>query len=472
MLPNDIAQSRKKEMNWVDCASLIVGIMLGTGIFVVFPKLVAEHHPSLFMILLAWALGTLVAIAGALCYAELASIYPENGGDYVFLRETYQHNNKNAISFLFAWAQILVIRPASLISLAIVLGMNFNIVLNRFTEYYFFYSLTQQQSQRLLTLVAISTLILFTYVSVTGLKSSKWVQNILTVIKIICILIIIGFGLYLGRHMSANLKPLLFPSDMSFFDLFKHLGMALVPIMWVFGGWNEAPYVAGEVKDPTRQLPKALLRGLIILGLLYIVVNFVYVLHLTPQGLAGSWNFATDLMKSWFGTKGEVFLAVVLVLSAAGAINGLTMTGGRMTQALSADYPLFRPLAIMHPKYNTPVAALVFNFVITLIMAIIVQCSPNSIDKLLVFTAGVIWIFFALVVVAVFMTRKKLKPEQIPYKIPLYPLTPLVFLLMCGYMIWGAWEYKPAETLWGIAILIVGVPVYYGSVKFIHNSHR
>jgi amino acid transporter len=439
-------EPKQKPLGWLDGVGLIVGIMLGTGIFTVFPKLAAARNPATLAILLAWVCGTAVALCGAFCFAELAGLFPKDGGEFIFLKEAYGRGGRGPLAFLFAWAQIFIIRPASLVSLSIILAVNVN-VLGGGTG-----------GSGVLQTVTFLALALFAGAALAGVRTSKWVQNVFTALKVGCLAVLIGVGLYLGRDKAATLAPLLPPADASWLGVLKDLGMALIPIMWVFGGWNEAPYIAEEMRNPAKDIPKALFFGVTGLGLLYVLINFVYVLHLGPAGLAASWTFASDLMKAWFGTAGERVMAATLVLSAAGAVNGLTVTGCRITAAFAEDLRLMR----RREDGTLPVAGpVLFNFALAAGLAALVRCSPDSIDRLLVFTSGVVWIFFALVVSSVFIFRKRLPPESIPYKMPLYPATPLVFIAMCGFMLYGAWAYKPQETVWGILLLLAGVPVYF-----------
>jgi basic amino acid/polyamine antiporter, APA family len=440
--------ARPPALNWKDGASLIVGIMLGTGIFTVFPKLAADRVPATGPLLLAWALGTLVALCGAFCYAELTALHPHRGGDYVFLREAFGRGNRGPISFLFAWAQIFVIRPASLVSLSIILAVNARVLLK-------YLGLPESAGSGAQAAFVYGTPVLFTAASWAGIHTAKGLQNALTAFKVACLAILIGVGLYLGMGKTGNLEPFFLPAGTGSGTLLKDVSMALIPIMWVFGGWNEAPYIAADMKDPARQMPKTLLVGLVGLGILYMLINLVYLLHLKPTGLAGSWTFASDLMGQWFGAKGEIVMAAVLTLSAAGAVNGLTLTGGRMTDAFAEDVGLSKGDVPGERK------ALLFNLTVTMTIAFLVDSRPESIDRLLVFTAGVVWIFFALVVGSVFVFRRRLPPEKFPHRMPFYPVTPLVFLAMCGAMFYGAWAYKPAETLWGVAVMAAGVPAYW-----------
>ncbi len=454
------AENQIKELSWVDCSALIIGIMLATGIFVVFPTLAAAHTPSVLLLLISWSVGAGIAWCGALCYAELSCLYPVNGGDYVFLREAYSHKDFSPLSFLFGWGQIFVIRPASLISLSIVFGLNFKILFMRFCQGIGIPVPEEPTLQFLVGFAIVFLLILFTCVAMRGVKVSKTLQNGLTLIKLFLLLLLIISGLWLGRKMTGNLAPLLFLPEENIGDLVKRVGMALIPVMWVFGGWNEAPYVAGEVKDPVRNIPRALTAGILVLSVLYLLVNVVYMLHFTPKGLGENWTFASDLMKNWFGESGEIVMASVILVASAGAVNGLIFTGGRMTSAFAEDFHSLKWFAKIDKKKSTPKRALLFNLIIILGMILLLDLKPETINSLLYFTSGVVWIFFSLIVGSVFIFRQRNKEGQIPFKIPFYPLPPLVFIVMSAVMLKAALDYKYFETGIGILFLCAGIPVY------------
>jgi basic amino acid/polyamine antiporter, APA family len=231
--------------------------------------------------------------------------------------------------------------------------------------------------------------------------------------------------------------------------------------MWVFGGWNEAVYVAEEIKDSSRNIPKALFAGIFSVTLLYIGINFIYMQYLTPAGLAGTFSPASDLMTIWFGAKGGIIMSTIIILSAAGAINGLTMTGGRMSYAIAKDYPGLNVFSSLHPIYRTPQMALLANLALVTILLFVSRGNIGFVENLTFYTAGVFWYFFALVIVGLMLLRRSIPKENIPYKVPMYPFFPILFLLITLSLIWGSVKFKPYETLSGIAMLTIGIPLYY-----------
>jgi len=258
----DNAPSHKRSLEWWDCSSVVAGIMLGTGIFFVFPALAASHNPSVLMILWTWSLGAIVAWTGAMCFAELATRYPHNGGEYLFLREGFKESRFfSSIPFLFAWAQIFIVRPATLVSLAIVFGLNVMTLIQALTGWLGFNGLELVNPFLLLFSGSTGILVLLTLTNIRGIRFSATLQNILTLLKIafVVLIIVMGLILALGLEGDTKLTPLVFPAEgRSLWEILKNTAIALIPIMWVFGGWNEAPFIAGEIRNPRKNTPRAL----------------------------------------------------------------------------------------------------------------------------------------------------------------------------------------------------------------------
>jgi len=431
----------KRDLNWWDCAGIILGIILGTGIFSVFPTLIAQHNTSTFLIILAWIFGGLFAWFGAMCYAELSSLLPWAGGDYTYLSKAYTIKGESLVSFLFAWVQIFVIRPSSIAVLALIFASELNKILVSFNPHMEFS----------LLLSALFVTAFFTLVNMIGITIGKHVQNVMTIFKLATLAFMIIFGLFKApvAHV-ASYAPFWIPAGK--------------------GGWNEAVYVAEEAKDPYHSIPKALFFGIFWVTIVYVGINFVYIRYLTPAGLATSFNPASDLMAAWFGAKGGVMMSLIIVISAAGAIHGLTLTGGRMSYAVADDFAGLKVFAFLHPKRRTPSMALLANFGICAILLVMSQGAVSFVENLTFYTAGVFWYFFALVVISLIILRNQVSVDEIPFRVPLYPFLPILFLLITAGLIWASIQYKPIETLAGIAILNLGIPLYYLlSISKVHN---
>ncbi|MBN1521720.1 MAG: amino acid permease [Candidatus Aureabacteria bacterium] len=443
----------KKELSWWDCSAIIVGIIIGTGIFSIFPKLIAEKNISTGMILLAWFAGGIFAWFGAMCYAELSSLFPHAGGDYTFLHKAYSLKGENLVSFLFGWSQIIVIRPASIVILALIFGKEMQIVFPNFSGMIWNPPFV----------FGLALLIVTTLINILGISAGKHTQNVMTVIKIGILLFLIVNGLIKSFSMdvASNLQPFFLPENKNLWSVFPGFISAIVLVMWVYGGWNEAAYVAEEVRNPHRDIPKALFVGIFSVMILYLGINYVFIVHFSPAVMAKSYSPASDLMGMWYSEKGRVIMSSIIMISAAGAVNGLIMTGGRMIYGIAKSTESLFSLSKLHPRFKTPVMPLGVNFVLALILIVISKGDSDFVDSLGFYTAGVYWYFFALVVITLIIIRTKLTNVEIPYKVPFYPLSPIVFLIVSGILIWGAFDYKPFETLVGISLLTVGIPLYY-----------
>lgn len=428
--------NKAKLLTWIDGASIITGIILGTGIFYVMPYLVAKYNPSTLFILLTWVFGAFSAWCGALCYSELSGIFPENGGEYLYLKEAYKFKNKSFIGFLFAFAQIVVIRPASIITMSIVSALNLKTLLLPF--------FTNIKHEIFIILIPF----IFTALSLYGVKLSKNVHNIVTVVKLFLLIVFISLGLYLGLDKEDSLKPIFF--DLTFSNIFL-IGMAVIPVMWVFGGWSEVTYIAGEIKD--GKIPLALSVGIFIIAVLYLLTNLVYILHYSPHGMANEPNLAPKLMGKWFGEKGNFIMCGIIVISAMGAISGMIFTGGRFANEFFKDLNFLKV-----SKVSNFSQGFIFNYIIIIIMLFFLGFEEDGIEKLLFFTSGVIWIFYILIIITTFIFRKRgLKKKFVT---PFYPLPQCIFLIISFIILWGSFNYKPFETTIGILTLFAGIVMF------------
>jgi amino acid transporter len=392
-----------------------------------------------------------------MCYAELSSLFPHAGGDYTFLHKAYSLKGESLVSFLFAWAQILVIRPASIVILALIFGDEIKNILVR-------HNIVLWQGPLFL---AMALVVFVTFVNILGIKEGKTAQNMITGLKfLICgFIIVYGSIIILGGYSKeqaiVRLSPLLSPEGKSFWQSTRGFWSALVLTMWVYGGWNEAAYVAEEVKKPHKDIPRALFMGIFAVTLLYIGINLVYLFHFSPKGLSIAQNPANNLMIVWFGAKGGIIMSSIIAVSAAGAVNGLIMTGGRMSYAFALNTPSLKNFAGIHEKHRTPSPALLANLIITLVLLVMSRGRLSFVETLTFYTSGIYWFFFGMVVISLIIFRVKIAAENIPFKVPLYPYAPVLFLIITGSLIWGSIQYKPFETLAGVSILILGIPIYY-----------
>ncbi|HEX6940919.1 MAG TPA: amino acid permease [Longimicrobiales bacterium] len=414
-------------------AAVLVGSTIGSGIFRV-PSTVAGDVGAVGALALLWVAGALVALFGALTLAELAALFPRTGGIYVFLREAYGP----VPAFLFGWTELLVIRPSALGAIAMI-----------FAEYVGeFVALTDGQT-RLIAAGAIAALAAANYRSVTW---GAAVQNASTAAKVMALVALAGAALVFGDGGAGALG-----SAPSFAPLsWGGFGVALIAVMWAYDGWADLTFMAGEVKDPGRTMPRALLGGTLAVVAVYLVVNAAY-LYVLPVGeMAASELVAADAARRIFGAVGASLVAALVMLSTFGALNGSMMTGPRIFFAMADDELFFEPVAKVHPRYQTPHVAIGLAALLG-----IGYVSIRTFEQLAdAFILG-IWPFYALAVGAVFLMRRRRPDAERPYRTLGYPVVPAVFLLASIAMLVNSVIEQPVDTGISFGIIVAGIPAYH-----------
>jgi basic amino acid/polyamine antiporter, APA family len=430
-------------LNLLDATTIVVGCIIGAGIFRLSGR-VAAFSPSPFMFLLAWVLGGLLSLCGALCYAELATLYPKTGGDYVFLTQAYGR----FWGFVFGWTKLFVQRTGTIAIVAFI-----------FAEHAcrtFGWELGQAKP------LAMAAIALLTAANIIGLGLGKNIQNLFTGLKVLALLLIVAAGLLFQKGSAQNFQP--FWPEWSW-SLMSSTGVALIFVLWTYGGWTEAAYVAEEVRDPGRNLPRAIVGGLLATTALYLLVNTVYLYYLPLEEMRQTKLVAAEAMdKIWRGRGGQIVSAMVMV-STLGALNGFVLTGGRILYALAKDHALFRRLARVSPKTHTPVLSLLFNAGIAMILV-----WTGTLDQIVTYTEIVIYLFFGMTGVSLFVFRKKYPEAPRAYKVWAYPVVPAIFVLMCfAFAANATWE-QPKESLFGIVVAAIGIPLYFLSERLTRSQ--
>jgi basic amino acid/polyamine antiporter, APA family len=422
----------------VDAGALVVGCIIGTGIFRLSYR-VAESSPSPLFFMLAWVLGGVVSMAGALCYAEMAALFPRSGGDYVFITEAYG----KFWGFLFGWTKIFVERTGTIAIMAFIFAEHAGRVMGGLSPFH----------TKTLATAAILSL---TLANIAGLRFGKRIQNTFTALKIGSIGLIILAGMVAQKGSAQNFQPLMPEGPWSP----TSLGVAMIFVLWAYGGWTEAAYVGEEVKDPGRNLPRAIVGGLAVVTALYLTVNLVYLYYLPLGEMRQTKLVAAETMDRIWAGKGAQLFSVMVMASAFGALNGFVLTGGRILYALAKDHALFRKFAEVSPRTKVPTLSLVVN---ALLGSVLVWA--GTLDQLVTYTEIVISIFFAMAAWALFIFRKRMPDAARTYRVWLYPLTPVVFILLrLGLAANGIYE-QPKESLFGFALAAVGIPLYLLSRK-------
>ena len=432
----------KQLLSVADGVFLTVGMVIGVGIFKA-PSIVAGNTSSSAEFLFAWLLGGAISLCGALVYAELSARYPETGGEYAFL----SHALGRGTGFLFAWSRMTVIQTGAIAAVAFVFG-----------EYA---SEIYRLGAHSTALYAALSVVALTLLNLAGTLQSKMLQKVMETGLIAGLFALAAAG-FLG---GGTPKPAPQGSEGGDF-LF-----AMMFVFFTFGGWNEAAYLAGEVREPRRNMLKILVGGIVAVTVLYLLVNLGYLAALGQGGIAASKAVGADVMRLVAGEPGAMVLSFMVCVSAITTINAAIFTGARTNFAMGRDYPMFRKLGDWREKGSTPANSLILQGAITLVLIVAAAMTArDGFDAMVAYTAPVFWTFFLLTGLALFVFRFREKRMTVNFKVPLYPLIPVIFCAMCGFMLWKAVAYifdphygpKFGDlVLAGLLVMAAGIPLYW-----------
>lgn len=411
-----------------DAVALTVGIVIGAGIFRT-PSIVAANAGGTTLALAAWLLGGVVSLIGALCYAELATTYPQAGGDYYYLTRAFG----SRLSFLFAWARMAIIQTGSIALLAFVFGDYFSQLLPLGT-----YSSA---------VYAALVVVLLTAINVAGIKQGTGTQNLLTGVEVLGVVLLVIVGLTLPPAAAAPAAA--GPASSSF-------GLMMVFVLFTYSGWNEAVYVSAELRGDRRNMMRVLVLSLAFLTALYVLVNFAYLRALGLAGTAQAGAVAADVMRLAFGNRGAAVISVLIAISALTSANATVFTGARSNYALGRNFAPFAWLGRWSPRADAPTNALIAQGVIALLLVLLGVWTRKGFETIVDYTAPVFWFFFLLTGLALFVLRRRDRDVERPFRVPLYPLTPLLFCATCAYLLYSSLAYTGRGALIGVAVLGAG----------------
>jgi len=406
---------------------------VGAGIFMN-PYVVAQQVHTSALILGAWILGGVIALTGAFIYAELADRMPNVGGQYAYLRETYHP----LIAFLYGWVLLLVIQTGGMAAVTVT-----------FARYFLELSGLSLADWQ----IAVVALLILTVVNCLGVRAGGAVQSALMVMKIIAIALLVLAGGLLVRVSHLSFQPVL--DQPASPRLLSSFGAAMVPVMFAYGGWQTACFVAGELKQPRRDLPRALVLGVIGVALLYTSVNFVCLRALGVQTLANTETPASAVMRIAWGNPGATIIALGIAISTLGFLSQSVLTAPRVYFAMAEDKVFFRQLAWLHPRTRVPVVAIVLQSVWTVVILL-----SGKYNQILNYVTSMDWIFFGLSASCLFVLRRR-DPHGAKVRMPGHPFTTAFFCLACAGLVANTVYKFRRDTLIGMAILVSGVPVYY-----------
>jgi basic amino acid/polyamine antiporter, APA family len=457
----------RQQLSLIDSTSMIVGIIIGSAIYEVAPlvasgasgwttellqswaRLTAGSPPSsstievagILAMLGVWTIGGLIALLGAMCYAELATAFPQAGGTYVYL----SHGLGRSVGFAFAWAEFWVVRPGNVGAVAFVLARYGAELLPAW--------LAQWPHCQLV--IAASAILAISLVNAVGLRAGKWTQNVLTACKLLGLAAIVVAAVLFSPERPAT--PPASPT--------ANISLALIMVMFAFGGWSDMSFVAAEVRDPSRNIFRALLLGTGSVLAIYLTVNLAFVQALGFDGLMQSPAAAAEVLRDRVGPWGSKFISVLVVVSCLGAINGMLFTGARVYYALGTHHPVFRWLGSWNERSGVPLRSLAVQTFVTMALVVGFGLYPQGFSRLVNFTAPFYWGFIGLVGIALIAIRERVaesgrtKPAA-GFQVPLFPVLPALFAISSAAMVYASVSYAmqnlAQELWWAVAIVFVG----------------
>ncbi|MDJ0694343.1 amino acid permease [Mastigocoleus sp. MO_188.B34] len=425
----------------LDAVAIIVGIVIGVGIFQT-PSLVAANVNNSGMALGLWFLGGVISFVGALCFAELATAYPHPGGSYYYLQRAFG----SWISFLFAWSRLTVVQTGSIALLAFVFG--------DYTAQIWGFG---NRSSSIYACVAI---VVLTGLNIAGITQGKWTQNWLTAIKILGLILVTIVGLGLAFRFTPAQATSIEPSSN---DL--NLGLGLVFVLLSYGGWNEAAFISADLKNAQRNMVRSLMWSIGIITAIYLLINLAYIQGLGIAGMEASKAVAADLMRRAFGEPGAAFISSLIAISALGALNATIFTGGRSSYALGRDFPLFSFLGGLGNRTNTPINAYIVQGTFALGLVILGTLTRKGFESMVDYTAPVFWFFFLLSGLSLIVLRIREKAVDRAFRVPFYPITPILFCMTCAYLLYSSLAYTGVGSLFGVGVVLTGIPLLFISSR-------
>jgi APA family basic amino acid/polyamine antiporter len=465
-IANKPAPTLARRLGLFDATMLVMGGIIGSGIFMN-PSVVVRHVTTPFLILFVWALGGLIALAAAFIWAELAALRPEVGGQYAYLREAYHP----LIAFLYGWGLLLVIQTGGMAAVAVT-----------FARY--FLELTHVPfSDSMVAVLALGSL---TVINCLGVRAGSTVQSLLMVLKIIAIVALIVCGLYLlapqlspspTGGISAGAGGVSLALSRPSFNFLSSIGAAMVPVLFAYGGWQTASFVSGEIREPRKNLPRALIIGVTGVIVLYLAVNFVCVYVLGVSGLANTTTPASDVMRLALGATGARAIAAGIAISTLGFLSQGMLTAPRVYFAMAEDGLFFKSVGRLHPKTKVPIWAIVIQGLLAIVIAL-----SGRYEQILNYVVSVDFIFFGATALCIFIFRRRAvakasattkSPRVLPNdgatipndariaRVPGHPVTTGLFVVICWLVVINTVYRYPANTLIGLGILLAGIPAYF-----------
>lgn len=448
--PQDSPQLLRK-MNLLDSTFLVIGAIVGSGIFMT-TGFIAEYLPSPLMILIVWLLGGFFALSGALAFAELGAMYPQAGGQYIYLREAYGP----WAGFLYGWGFFWVIECGGVAALAVGFAEYFGYFfpalstktyLLKFSLFGFDYTLSAGQ------LLAVASILFLSAINYIGIKSGIVVQNIFTFLRIAAVVVLIVLGLSVGSKAGAVSFEGLLTGDLSI--NIKLFGLAFIAVLWTYDGWYGINCAAEEIKNPGKNIPRGLILGTLSVMLIYFLMNIVYVSALPVERMKGVTRIGELASTQLFGPTATLFISATIMISIFGCLSASILYGPRVYFAMAQDRCFFKSMRYVHPRYRVPTKAIIWQGIWSSLL-----CLSGTFQDLIEYVVFALVIFWAATGLAVIILRFKQPEIARPYKAGGYPVLPILFVLInLGVFLNTIWA-QPLQSLIGLIILIAGIPAF------------
>ncbi len=429
--------------------AIVIGDTIGTGVFLVSSDM-ARAVGSTALVFAAWIVGGLIVLFGAFCYAELGAAFPKAGGAYVYL----ERGLGPLWGFLFGWMSSFLERPVAMATLAagflrflgfLLPAVAAPLAAGHFAGYAFTFILAQP--------LAALVIVIITAINYLSVSLGGAIQVLLTSLKVGAIVLIVVLGVALGKHAPAVAATVVTQAGLGSLSAFL---IALVPAMWAYNGFNDLGDLGEEILEPHKNIPRAIILGLLTVGGLYLLANVVY-FHVLPFAqLAQSQHVASDVVQSFAGHTGAAWLTVAMAISALGALHVVELTGARIPYAMARDGAFFQFALRLQPRFRTPSGALLLEGGVASLLAL-----TGTFEQLYSLFVFAVWIFFALVALALLRLRRREPALPRPYRAWGYPWTPLIFLLAAVALTVNLWLVRPVRSSLGLAVILAGVPFYY-----------
>ncbi|MGZ3561029.1 MAG: APC family permease [Vulcanimicrobiaceae bacterium] len=426
-----------RRLGTFDAALIVMGGIIGSGIFRN-PSVVAQRVHTPAIIMLVWVLGGVVALLGGFVFAELAARRPADGGLYAYMRDAYHP----VVAFMYGWTLLIVSQSGGMAAAAVTFAGYFQPLTGLHVD------------AKVLTIVVLA---LLTVINCLGVRSGSNVQNAFMILKIGAIGALIGFGLFAHPAASASLPS---GNPAGGLDLLTAMGVAMIPVLFAYSGWQTSSFMTGELKNPSKTLPRGIIYGVVGVVVLYLLVNFVCVHVLGAQGLMNTDTPASDVMRIALGPVGQRIIALAVALSTLGFLSNQILVSPRVYHAMAEDGLFFRQIGWVHPVTRVPVVAIALQGVFAIIIAL-----SGRYDQILNYVTSVDYVFFGLSALALFVFRKRDTAEgtdtAVGFKVPGHPYTTAIFLVVAWGVVLDTFVKYPSNSVWGLGILLIAVPIYF-----------